>query len=78
LPFENKALENKTSELIHFLIEGKYEDRVNIKFLENLVEALVKKCETAGDDLLKKHLERFTSKYLILSKGPVKTEKPYT
>ena len=78
LPFENKALENKTSELIHFLIEGKYKDRVNIKFLENLVLSLVKKCETAGDDLLKKHFERFTSKYIILSKGSVKTEKPYT
>jgi hypothetical protein len=78
LPFENKALENKTSELIHFLIEGKYKDRVNIKFLENLVLGLVKKCETEGDDLLKKHFERFTSKYIILSKGLVKTEKPYT
>ena len=37
--------------------EGKYKDRVNIQFLENLVSGLVKKCETAGDDLLKKHFD---------------------
>ena len=78
MPFENKSLENKTSELINFLIEGKYKDRVNIQFLENLVSGLVKKCETAGDDRLKKHFDWFTSKYIILSKGLVKVEKPYT
>ena len=78
LPFENKALESKTAELINFLIEGKYKDRVNIQFTENLVSALIKKCETAGNDLLKKHFDGFTSKYIILSKGAVKVEKPYT
>jgi len=78
VPFENKALETKTSELIHFLLEGKYEDRVNIQFLENIVLALVEQCETAGVDLLKKHFDLFTAKYGITSKGAAKVKKPYT
>ena len=78
MPFENKALENKTSELIHLLIEGKYKDRVNIKFLENLVSALSKKIETAGVDLLKNHLDWFASKYVISGNGSEKIKKPYT
>ena len=78
MPFENKALETKTSELIQFFLEGKFEDRVHIQLLENLVTALAQQCETEGADLLKKHFDEFTTKYIISSKGSVKAKKPYT
>ena len=78
IPVKNKALESKTSELIDFLLEGKYKDRVNIKFLENLVLELLGRCETAGVDLLKKHFDLFTSKYIISSNGATEVNKPYT
>ena len=78
IPFENKPLENKTAELIHYLVDGKFEDRINIGFLENLVSALVSRCEAEKIPLLKKHFDHFTTKYIVASKIPVKLKKPLT
>lgn len=78
MPFENKSLENKTAELIHYLVDGKFENRINIGFLENFVSALASRCEAEKIGLLKKHFDWFTTKYIIQSKISVKQKKPLT
>lgn len=78
MPFENKPLENKTAEIIHYLVDGKFEDRINIGFLENLVSLLVGRFEADKIDLLKKHFDWFTSKYIIFNKPSLNRKEQYT
>ena len=71
-------MENKTAELIHYLVDGKFEDRINIGFLENLVSALASRCEAEKINLLKKHYDQFATKYIVQSKISVKQKEPLT
>ena len=53
-------------------------DRINIGFLENLVSLLVGRFEADKIDLLKKHFDWFTSKYIIFNKPSLNRKEQYT
>jgi len=66
-PIENRSLDRKVDQLLPAILERRFEDRVNVGHIENIISALVSRCEDQNHQLLKKHFEWFIRKYIILS-----------
>jgi len=70
-PLMNTSLDNSVDKLFPDILEGRFSDRVNVGYLENIITALQSHCDDKEHSLLIKHFDEFIKKYIILYRSKI-------